>query len=123
MKKMLTALAISVSALLTTALVYADPKEQRFDAQREKPRDSHVAPHERSEKRRAREESGVKRLQQMRWQQGYVMPQHYRGNSYKVEYEAFNLPKPSRNQQWYKVNKDYLLVDSDSNNIIKIVSH
>ena len=128
MKKMLTALAISLSALLTTALVYADPKEQRFDSPRDqknyqKSQDQYSQPTERSEKRRAREENGVKRLHQMRWQPGYVMPQHYRGNSYKVEYKDFNLPKPSSNQQWYKVNKDYLLVDAESNNIIKIVSH
>ena len=125
---MLTALAISISALLTTALVYADPKEQRFDSPRDKKnyhksQEQYSQPNERSEKRRAREESGVKRLHQMRWQQGYVMPQHYRSNSYKIEYKDFNLPRPSSNQQWYKVNKDYLLVDAESNNIIKIVSH
>ena len=72
------------------------------------------------EQRREREERGVKRLQQHKWQMGYVMPQHYRGNSYKVDYKDENLPKPSRNQQWYKINNDYILVDSDNNNIVNI---
>ncbi|MBU3847340.1 MAG: RcnB family protein, partial [Candidatus Acinetobacter avistercoris] len=45
---------------------------------------------------------------------------HYRGNSYKTEYQQHDLPKPSRNQQWYKINNDYILVDSESNNIISI---
>ncbi|MGM9451559.1 RcnB family protein, partial [Klebsiella sp. K47] len=32
-----------------------------------------------------------------------------------------NLPKPNRNQQWYKINNDYILVDADSNNILRIM--
>ena len=64
-----------------------------------------------------REERGFERLKQHRWQPGYVMPQHYRGNGYKVDYKDNNLPKPDRNQQWYKINNDYILVDTDSNSI------
>ncbi len=73
------------------------------------------------DKRRMREERGVKRLQQLRWQPGYVMPQHYRGNGYKVEYKEHNLPRPDRKQQWYKINNDYILVNSENNSIIRIV--
>ncbi len=72
--------------------------------------------------RRLREERGLQRLKQHRWQMGYVMPQHYRGDGYKVEYREYNLPKPNRNQQWYKINNDFILVDADSNNILRIVS-
>ena len=126
MKKTLTALAISLSALLTTAFVHAEDEPRhgpRSEQSHKKVREHRPDMENRSENRRAREENGVKRLQHMRWQPGYVMPQHYRGNSYKVEYKDANLPKPSRNQQWYKVNKDYLLVDAESNNILKIVSY
>lgn len=76
---------------------------------------------ERQYDRRERQERGVQRLKQHRWQMGYVMPQHYRGDGYKVEYREFNLPKPSRNQQWYKINNDFILVESDSNSIVRIV--
>ncbi|WP_171251028.1 RcnB family protein, partial [Acinetobacter baumannii] len=31
-----------------------------------------------------------------------------------------NLPKPDRKQQWYKINNDYILVDTDSNSIVSI---
>ena len=72
--------------------------------------------------RRQREERGVQRLKQHKWQTGYVMPQHYRGDGYKVEYRDFNLPKPARNQQWYKINNDFILVDADSNSIVRIVN-
>lgn len=47
----------------------------------------------RMRERRMREERGVERLKQHRWQAGYVMPQHYRGNGYKVDYKQNNLPK------------------------------
>ncbi|NUF36689.1 RcnB family protein [Acinetobacter lactucae] len=74
------------------------------------------------DERRMREERGFERLKQHRWQPGYVMPQHYRGNGYKVDYKDSNLPKPGRNQQWYKINNDYILVDTDSNSIVSIRS-
>ena len=74
----------------------------------------------RDRERRMRQERGVERLKQHRWQEGYVMPQHYRGNSYKVDYKNNNLPKPGRNEQWYKINNDYILVNSDDNSIVRI---
>ena len=75
----------------------------------------------RDRERRMRQERGVERLKQHRWQAGYVMPQHYRGNSYKVDYKNNNLPKPGRKEQWYKINNDYILVNSDDNSIVRIM--
>ncbi|MCU4394826.1 RcnB family protein [Acinetobacter parvus] len=75
----------------------------------------------RDRERRMRQERGVERLKQHRWQAGYVMPQHYRGNSYKVDYKDNNLPRPGRNEQWYKINNDYILVNSDDNSIVRIM--
>ena len=75
----------------------------------------------RDRERRMRQERGVERLKQHRWQEGYVMPQHYRGNSYKVDYKDNNLPRPGRNEQWYKINNDFILVNSDDNSIIRIM--
>ncbi len=126
MKKILTALAISFCGLMTVHTTYADPRfdppqaEQRNEDQKRmrgmhKERDDDL-----QEKRRIREERGVKRLKQHRWQTGYVMPQHYRGDGYKVDYRDSDLPKPARNQQWYKINNDYILVDLASNSIVKI---
>ena len=75
----------------------------------------------RDRERRMRQERGVERLRLHRWQEGYVMPQHYRGNSYKVDYKDNNLPRPGRNEQWYKINNDFILVNSDDNSIIRIM--
>lgn len=122
MKKILTALAISFSALMTSNLIYGAPHDRNYDRTNEQKsfRSFKQEDDEMQEVRREREQRGVRRLQQHRWQQGYVMPQHYRGDSYKVGYRENNLPKPSRNQQWYKINNDYILIDSSSNSIIQI---
>ncbi|OTG85201.1 RcnB family protein [Acinetobacter sp. ANC 4648] len=124
MKNILTILAIFFSALLTSHVANAGP---HFDNERGNDRghgqkflDFQQDEDNINEQRREREERGVRRLQQHKWQTGYVMPQHYRGNSYKADYRDSNLPKPSRNQQWYKINNDYILVDSDSNSIVGI---
>ncbi|NNH37038.1 hypothetical protein E0H83_13495 [Acinetobacter terrestris] len=130
MKKILTILAISFSALMANSVTTAAPHEKHDNHrgwdqphhQSNKGRDvrDHDDDDRMQDKRRGREERGVKRLQQHKWQTGYVMPQHYRGNGYKVDYKNHDLPKPSRNQQWYKINNDYILVDTDSNNILRI---
>ncbi|SDY56262.1 RcnB family protein [Acinetobacter kyonggiensis] len=128
MKKILTILAISFSALMANSVTTAAPhdNDRNWDQPRHqsenKGRDfrDNDDDERMQDKRRVREERGVKRLQQHKWQTGYVMPQHYRGNGYKVDYKEHDLPKPSRNQQWYKINNDYILVDTDSNNILRI---
>ena len=128
MKKILTILAISFSALMANSVTTAAPhdNDRNWDQPRHqsenKGRDfrDNDDDERMQDKRRVREERGVKRLQQHKWQTGYVMPQHYRGNGYKVDYKEHDLPKPSRNQQWYKINNDSILVDTDSNNIVRI---
>ena len=129
MKKILTILAISFSALMANSVTTAAPhdNDRDWDQPRHQSenkgrdfRDNDDDDDRMQDKRRVREERGVKRLQQHKWQTGYVMPQHYRGNGYKVDYKEHDLPKPSRNQQWYKINNDYILVDTDSNNIVRI---
>ena len=128
MKKILAVVTLSFSALFFSNIAVAKPQSDQFQDndnrergkgyEKRMQRDSDDQDYQ--ERRKNREERGVKRLQQHKWQTGYVMPQHYRGNSYKTEYKDHNLPKPSRNQQWYKINNDYILADSDSNSILKI---
>lgn len=131
MKKLFTILALCITVLTTSMASFADPPFDRGHGPKGGgPRGEwndrgpgfgrdHDDDRIRDE-RRMREERGFERLKQHRWQPGYVMPQHYRGNGYKVDYKDSNLPKPGRNQQWYKINNDYILVDTDSNSIVSI---
>lgn len=130
MKKLFTTLTLCITVLTTSMASFADPPFDRGHGPKGGP---HGEWNDRGHKfdrdndddrfrdeRRMREERGFERLKQHRWQPGYVMPQHYRGNGYKVDYRDSNLPKPDRNQQWYKINNDYILVDKDSNSIVSI---
>lgn len=134
MKKLFTILALCITVLTTSMASFADPPFDRGHGPKGPkgggPRGEwndrgpgfgrdHDDDRIRDE-RRMREERGFERLKQHRWQPGYVMPQHYRGNGYKVDYKDSNLPKPGRNQQWYKINNDYILVNTDSNSIVSI---
>ena len=125
MKKIFIILVLGSTTLLSSMGSFAGPHFDRDDDSRgggwqgrnfDRPDDEN-----RMRERRMREERGVERLKQHRWQAGYVMPQHYRGNGYKVDYKDNNLPRPGRNEQWYKINNDFILVNSDDNSIIRIM--
>lgn len=128
MQKILSFSAISFIALMLSswsnaaprfaAEVSSEPRPTAMHRMREAP--NNFSSDQIQERRRSIQENGMQRLKKMRWQVGYVMPQHYRGNAYKIEYKEYNLPKPSRNQQWYKINKNYLLINADDNSIISI---
>lgn len=132
MKKIVTVLTLSFSALLLANTVPAAPfahelqeQDSRERSERSRGMDRRAqhqlnADQDFQDRHRFKEERGVKRLRQHKWQTGFVMPQHYRGNSYKTEYKDYNLPKPGRNQQWYKINNDFILVDEESHNILKV---
>ena len=129
MKKILTVVTLSFSAMFAANFAVAAPHSNEYqnndNRERGKGHEKRAqrdfdSEQQHQDRRKYREERGVKRLQEHKWQMGYVMPQHYRGNSYKTEYKQHNLPKPSRNQQWYKINNDYILVDSENNSILKI---
>ena len=125
MKKFFIILVLGSTTLLSSMGSFAGPHFDRDDDSRgggwqgrnfDRPDDEN-----RMRERRMREERGVERLKQHRWQAGYVMPQHYRGNGYKVDYKDNNLPRPGSNEQWYKINNDFILVNSDDNSIIRIM--
>lgn len=131
MKRFLITLIISFSTWLNFSVVFASPPRGYTDFGEKSDGDTvmYGSHYDRrgppkdmfedlQERRRQREELGFQRLRQMKWQKGYTMPQHYRGDSYKVDYSEYRLPRPERNQQWYKINNDYLLINSGNNVII-----
>ena len=59
---------------------------------------------------------------QQQWQTQHKLPSMYQNSSYRVSsYKSHQLSKPERNQQWYKVNGHYLLTDTKTDRIVKIV--
>lgn len=57
------------------------------------------------------------------WKAGQKVPNRYQGNAYKVDQQKIKkLSKPAKNQQWIKVNGDYVLTDIRTHSIIKIIA-
>ena len=58
------------------------------------------------------------------WKVGQRLPSQYHGQGYKINHTKYKrLSKPARNQQWVKINGDYVLVNVLNHNIIKIISN
>lgn len=57
------------------------------------------------------------------WKAGAVLPRDYRGNRYQfLNYQQARLGKPAKNQQWLRINRDYVLVNVLNHQIIKVVA-
>lgn len=56
------------------------------------------------------------------WKVGHPMPASYRAKVYRVDYRSHHLKQPGKNQHWYKVNGDYVLVNVISHSILQIIT-
>ncbi|MFJ1521631.1 RcnB family protein [Acinetobacter sp. ABJ_C1_1] len=56
------------------------------------------------------------------WREGQVVPHQYQHPRYVIDYRSHQkLTKPGRFQKWYKVNGNYVLVNEQSHKIIKVI--
>lgn len=56
------------------------------------------------------------------WRVGQYLPNGYNSSRYEVDHhQARKLPNTGRNQQWYKINGDYVLVNNKNNRIVRII--
>ncbi len=135
MKKLLSTLALSLSAIITTTAMAApqhDPRQghvqppkppthQNFKYQQQNDRFDR---NDRFEKRDRHDN----RFNQQRvnpskdWRSGQSLPKQFSSSRFEVNHrEAQNLSKTNKNQQWYKINGDYVLVNEKNNKIIRIL--
>ena len=57
------------------------------------------------------------------WKAGQKVPSQFRGQAYKVDHNKHKkLNKPAKNQEWLKVNGDYVLTNAINHTIIKIIA-
>lgn len=57
------------------------------------------------------------------WKVGHPMPASYRAKAYRVaDYRTYHLSRPAKNQHWYRVNGDYVLVNVITHSILQIIS-
>ncbi|MEZ2903760.1 RcnB family protein [Acinetobacter terrestris] len=123
MKKILTTIALSLSALMATSAMAA-PDHRYDDHQRynHAQQNKHDSRWDNNNNRYDHNRYDNKRVNPSRdWRKGQTLPRQYSSSRFQVsDREARQLPKSSRNQQWYKVNGDYVLVNERTNRIISI---
>jgi len=128
MKKVLTTIALSLSALLATSAMAAPQHDSRYDHNPHKP-----APHwnakdskKWNDDRRGNDDRrhNNRMVNPSRdWRVGQTLPRQYDNNRFEVsDREARRLPNTGRFQQWYKVNNDYVLVNERTNKIVRIIN-
>lgn len=128
MKKVLTTIALSLSALMATSAMAA-PDHRYDDHQRYQ--QAHSQHDQRWDNNNRYDHNRYdnnrydnKRVNPSRdWRAGQNFPRVFSSSGYKVsDREARRLPDTGRYQQWYKVNGDYVLVNERTDRIVRIIN-
>ena len=119
MKKVLTTIALSLSALVaTSAMAAPQHHDPRYAPHKSAPHWNHKDAKKWDDRRY--NNRGVNPSRD--WRVGQNIPRGYYANLYKVsDREARRLPNTGRYQQWYKVNGDYVLINERTQRIIRII--
>lgn len=121
MNKVLTRITLSISALIATSAMAAPHYDHRDHNNRyQQSYGDHKNNHRWNNNNRNYDNSRVNPSRE--WRSGQFLPSQYSSSRYHANYKDYrHLSKPSKHQQWYKVNGDYVLVNERNNRIIRIV--
>ncbi|CAB1206602.1 RcnB family protein [Acinetobacter bouvetii] len=128
MKKILTGIALSLSALMATSAMaapdhrYDDHQRYNHAASQQDHRWDNNSRYDNNRYNQNRYDN--KRVNPSQdWRKGQSLPRFYDSSRYKVsDREARRLPDTGRYQQWYKINGDYVLVNQRTDRIVRIMN-
>ncbi|ALH94806.1 RcnB family protein [Acinetobacter equi] len=121
MKKVLSLLTLSLSTLIATSAI-AGSNYEHYDKSTYhlNPKDKHVYS---SKKYDDHNKSKYKVKPARDWKTGQTLPRQFQHSAYEVSYkDASRLSKPNKNQQWLKINGDYVLINERNQKIIRIIA-
>ena len=133
MKKVLTTIALSLGALMATSAAMAAPGyEHRFDPRKAPPPPAHVVKQGAHFKHASKSQddrrfndnrfNDKRHFNQNHFRVGQTLPRAYDSKRFEVNSrDARGLAKAGKNQQWYKVNGDYVLVNERNNRIVRVI--
>lgn len=124
MNTLVKAIVLSLSTALVAAPVMAAPQEhynKSHQVQQHKSSPQHSV---RNNQKQQHKSAAQKRVDPSRdWKKGQKVPAQYHSQSYKVDHRKYKkLSKPGKNQQWLKVNNDYVLTNNITHVILKIIA-
>ena len=126
MKNLVKAVIFSLSSALVATSAFAAAPEHH--SQHHQPQKTHVQQQYHAQHKspaHAQQHKQVhKKIDPSRdWRVGQKVPAQFQSKMYKVDHSKYKkLSKPGKNQQWIKVNGDYILTNVMSHNIIKIIA-
>lgn len=121
MQKLLTVLTLSISASLVAGQAFAAPEHAQHQQTHQQTTQQKHIQHNNSQ-HNAQHNTGVKRAAAQQWKAGNKFPAQFRGAGYKVDYKHHKqLSKPGKNQQWFKADNRYILVNTATYSIIKVL--
>lgn len=132
--KLLKAVVFSISSVLAATSAFAAPPEHKHQVtqqhkapskfEQHKP-NSHKAPAKfEQHKPNMPKQHVVKKGEQPKrdWKSGSKVPAQFQAKHYKIDHkQSKKLTPPKANQTWIKVNGDYVLMDSKTYKVIKVV--
>ncbi|MEQ1370163.1 RcnB family protein [Acinetobacter schindleri] len=125
MKTLVKAIFLSISTALVAIPAMAAPQDHRQYSKSHAQQQHHAPQYHQLNKHPAQQhKQGYKKVDPSRdWRVGQKVPSQYQSKIYKVDHSKYKrLNKPGRNQQWIKVNGDYILMNSVNDKIIKIIA-
>lgn len=135
MKKVLTTIALSLSALVATSAMAAPQYHDSHYPQHSSQSGSHWDHRDAKQSNDERRWNDDRRWNEDRryhnrmvnpsrdWRVGQTLPRQYDNRRFEVsDREARRLPNTGRYQQWYKISNDYVLVNERTNKIVRILN-
>jgi Ni/Co efflux regulator RcnB len=125
MNGLVKAVVFSISSLLVATSAFAAPQPHQQDKPAAvQPHKAHIKAEQKKAKATPQKNVLKKAEQPSRdWKSGQKVPSQFHAKSYKVDdKQAKKLTPPTKNQQWIKVNGDYVLMNTVSYKVIKVVS-
>ncbi|MFX2255889.1 RcnB family protein [Acinetobacter variabilis] len=124
MKKVLTTIALSLSALVaTSAMAAPQHHDSRYAPHKSAPHWDHKDAKKWDDRRDDRRYNNRGVNPSRDWRVGQKLPNQYDNRRFEVSgYETRRLPKAGKNQQWYKINGDYVLVNDRNDKIVRIIN-
>ena len=100
--------------MATSAIAAPQHHDPRFD---------HSAPQTRWDRQKFNHDAQKNIKPARDWKSGQTLPRQFQSSRYKVSHnDASRLYKPNKNQQWLKINGDYVLVNERNYKIVKIIA-
>ena len=129
MKTLISTLVLAVSAVMLSVSATAAPHHHHSQVryvQHDKKSSHHQHKHERyhthSQRYDRHRYDNYRQFKPTRdWRVGMTIPYRYQSQQYRIDHRHHRLGKPNKNQQWLRINGDYVLVNVKNQKVVRLL--